>query len=117
MGVQVVLAVSLASVFLAAGGVKLLLGQERNLRRMPWAEDFSVLGFGAIAVVELVAAVGLLLGSFAGDLTFLTPVSAAVLSAVMLGAGAVHIRRREYANLVPVLALLALSLTVLMGSQ
>ena len=115
MEVTVALAVTLASVFGVAGGTKVVLGKAGIQDRMPWAEDFSGLGVRVIGLVELAASAGLFLGVSSGGSTLVTSLSATVASAVMLGAGAVHIRRKEYANLLPVLALLALSLAVLLA--
>lgn len=115
MNLRLLLPLSLALVFVVAGGVKLFLGRERLLERMPWAEDFSSTGVRTIGLLEVLAAAGLLLGSLTTGLMPLAPISSAVLAVLMLGAGIIHFRREEYANLGPVIALFAVSLAVLLA--
>ena len=66
-----------------------------------------------IGVAELVAAVGLVLPGLLHVGTFLTPLAAAGLIIVMVGAAVYHVRRNEMGVLPPVLVLLVLSVVVL----
>jgi uncharacterized membrane protein YphA (DoxX/SURF4 family) len=66
-----------------------------------------------IGVAELLAAVGLVLPGLLHLLTFLTPLAAAGLVVVMVGAVVYHLRRAELVNLPPVVVLLVLSAVVL----
>jgi uncharacterized membrane protein YphA (DoxX/SURF4 family) len=65
-----------------------------------------------IGVAELLAAVGLVLPGLLHLLTFFTPLAAAGLVVVMIGALVFHSRRREVAMLPPVAVLLVLSAIV-----
>jgi uncharacterized membrane protein YphA (DoxX/SURF4 family) len=67
-----------------------------------------------IGVAELLAAVGLILPGLLHVLTFLTPLAAAGLVVVMVGAVVFHASRREMAAVVPVAVLLVLSAVVLL---
>jgi uncharacterized membrane protein YphA (DoxX/SURF4 family) len=66
-----------------------------------------------IGVAELLAAVGLVLPGLLHLLTFLTPLAAAGLVVVMVGAVVFHLRRREFAIVPAVVVLLVLSAVVL----
>jgi uncharacterized membrane protein YphA (DoxX/SURF4 family) len=65
-----------------------------------------------IGVAELLAAVGLVLPGLLHLLTFLTPLAAAGLVVVMIGALVFHARRRELPLLLPVAVLLVLAAAV-----
>jgi uncharacterized membrane protein YphA (DoxX/SURF4 family) len=65
-----------------------------------------------IGVAELLAAVGLVLPGVLHLLTFLTPLAAAGLVVVMVGAAVFHLRRNETALVAPAVVLLVLSAVV-----
>jgi uncharacterized membrane protein YphA (DoxX/SURF4 family) len=65
-----------------------------------------------IGVAELLAAVGLVLPGLLHLLTFLTPLAAAGLVVVTIGAVVFHLRRREVVAVPPVAVLLVLSAVV-----
>jgi uncharacterized membrane protein YphA (DoxX/SURF4 family) len=68
-----------------------------------------------IGVMEILAAVGLILPALTGILPWLTPLAAVGLVMVMLGAVFFHIPRKEYSNVVFNLVLLALAALVVYG--
>lgn len=105
-----------AAVFLFAGVAK-LSRDEAALQAggMTFVEDFSSHAIKAIGILEVSAAVGLILPGITGIAPVLVPLSALGLAGVMVGATVVHIRRNEYSKLPPILALLALSLFVAFG--
>jgi len=66
-----------------------------------------------IGVAEVLAAIGLVLPGLLHQLTFLTPLAAAGLVVVMIGAAVFHLRRREFVAVPPVAVLLVLAAVVL----
>jgi uncharacterized membrane protein YphA (DoxX/SURF4 family) len=66
-------------------------------------------------VAELLGAAGLILPAATGILPSLTPLAAAGLALVMLGAIIFHVSRREYPNLILNTILLAMSVFVAYG--
>jgi uncharacterized membrane protein YphA (DoxX/SURF4 family) len=68
-----------------------------------------------IGVAELLGAAGLILPAATGILPSLTPLAAAGLALVMLGAIIFHVSRREYPNLILNTILLAMSVFVAYG--
>ncbi|MEN3308319.1 MAG: hypothetical protein V7603_4521 [Micromonosporaceae bacterium] len=89
--VQVLLAVA----FLWAGGMKVAQPKEKLQPRMGFVEDYSANGVKAIGAVELVAVLGLILPWATGIAKVLTPLAAAGLVIVMIGAIVTHVRRKE----------------------
>jgi hypothetical protein len=76
---------------------------------MTYVKDLTPSFRRFIGVAEVLAAVGLILPGITHILPVLTPLAAAGLVIVMVSAVIFHIRRREYANVVFNLVLLALS--------
>ena len=86
----------------------------------PWVEDFPAGAIKAIAVLEILAAVGLVLPALLDIAPGLVPLAATGVVLLMIGAGVTHARRREYKNIIgnAVLAALALFVAVFrFGSQ
>ena len=81
--------------FLMAGAMKATQPREKLLKQRPWTENFSTGRVRFIGVVELLAAIGLILPAASGIAVFLTPLAAAGLVVMMLLAVLTHIRRRE----------------------
>jgi hypothetical protein len=78
-------------------------------------EDFSASAVKAIGIVEILAAVGLILPAALGIAPVLVPLAAVGVVLLMVGAVIVHIRRHEtQAAMVP-LALLAVAVLVAWG--
>ena len=85
----------LAAMFLMAGVIKSTQPREKLLAQMPWVEDFSTGTVRFIAVMELLAAVGLILPAVTGIAVVLTPLAATGLAVLMFLAVLTHIRRNE----------------------
>ena len=96
-----------ALAFAAAGLMKLSGKRDaKTLQQMPWMEDFSVTQVRLIGAAETLGAIGLIVPFATGILPWLTPLAGVGLIALMLGAAATHLRRRE-AKMVPVNLVLA----------
>ncbi|WP_117208031.1 DoxX family protein [Allorhizocola rhizosphaerae] len=106
----------LTVVFAASGVVKLAQFKEKLAAAgMGWAEDFSTGSIKAIGVLEILAAVGLILPAALGIAPILVPLAAIGLGLLMAGGFIVHVRRREARGIVMTLILLALSVFVAWG--
>lgn len=105
----------LAIIFLAAGAIKLARSKTElaRLEGMAYVTERSAAKMKAIGLAEVLGALGLVLPWMLGVLPLLTPVAAAGLAAMMVGAVATHVRRNE-GFLLPAV-LLALSLFVTAG--
>lgn len=98
----------LALAMLAAGSMKLIRSREALIASgMGWAEGFSTAAVKAIAALEVIAAVGLIVPLATGILPILAPLAALGLAVIMIGATVVHARRGE--ALVPTIVLTLLS--------
>ena len=111
-----VIAGLLAVAFAGAGAMKLAQPRAKLAASgMPWVEDFSDGQVKGIGALELLGALGLILPAALGIAEILTPLAAAGLALVMVGAIVVHLRRGE-SKLVGaplVLALLALFVAIM----
>jgi hypothetical protein len=83
--------------------------------KMSWVEDFSDGQVKTIGIVEVLAAVGLILPALTGILTVLTPLAAVGLVITMIGAAIVHVRRGEYPGIAVNIVLLAMAAFVAWG--
>lgn len=110
-------AVLLALLALASGLMKLARSKDALLRdpRMGWAVDFSPGAIKFIGLVEVLAAIGLVVPGLTGIAPVLVGWAAVGLAVVMAGAIAVHARRSEGAATVIPLVVLALSAFVAWG--
>ncbi|MFB9619161.1 DoxX family protein [Brooklawnia cerclae] len=106
--------VVLAIAFLMAGGTKLTRSRE-TLRTtgMAWVDDFSAGVIKLIASAEILGALGLVLPLATGIAPILTPLAAVGLAITMVGAVAVHLRRKEAPTPAVVLGVLAVVSAVL----
>jgi len=87
----------LAFAFLAAGSLK-ITKSKADLVQMPhmkWANDVSAGQIKLIGLCEILGAVGLILPRALGIAPILTPIAAAALVLVMLGAVLTHVRLKE----------------------
>ncbi|WP_182112290.1 MULTISPECIES: DoxX family protein [unclassified Actinotalea] len=105
----------LALAFLAAGTMKATRPKAALEPMLPWVADFSATQVRLIGVVEVLAALGLVLPALTGIAPVLTPVAAAGLVVVMLGAIVVHARRKEPQGIVMNVVLLAVAAFVAWG--
>jgi uncharacterized membrane protein YphA (DoxX/SURF4 family) len=105
----------LALVFLMAGSMKMLRSKEQLAAMMKWVEDFTPGVIKLIGALEFLAGLGLVLPALTGILPWLTPLAAAGLVLVMLGASLTHARRKEFSAIGTTGVLLALALIVAVG--
>lgn len=106
--------VLLALAFLAAGGMKLARPKEALVRSgMGWAESFQTGTVKLIGLAEVLGALGLILPLATDILPVLTPVAAACLVIIMIGAVATHLRRKESPAGAAVLGILSVASAVL----
>ncbi|MEI6877222.1 MAG: DoxX family protein [Spirochaetota bacterium] len=105
----------LALAFLLAGLLKATSPKEKLAARMGWVKDFPPVQVKLIGGAETLGALGLVLPSLTGILTWLTPLAGAALSILMIGAIYTHIRRNEIKGTLPSLILGALACGVAAG--
>jgi uncharacterized membrane protein YphA (DoxX/SURF4 family) len=111
-----IVAALLALAFLGAGLMKLSQPKEKLAASdMAWTEDFSAGAVKGIGALELLAGIGLVLPAALGIVPVLTPLAAAGLVIVMIGAAVVHARRKEYQGIVINAVLLVLAAVVAWG--
>lgn len=116
-----ILAGLLAALYLAAGTTKLLQPKEKLLAQgnMAWVEDFDGGQINAIAALEILGAIGLVLPWAFDVLPVLTPIAAVGLALIQVGAIRTHLRRGEK-QMLPfnaVLLVLAVVVAVLRFAQ
>ncbi|HEY8687282.1 MAG TPA: DoxX family protein [Chloroflexota bacterium] len=109
--VQIVLAIA----FALAGVMKVTQPKEKLAANMGWVEDFSQLQVRGIGVLELLAAIGLIVPAAIDILPALTPLAAVGLVFIMLGAAATHFRRHEPRLIGVNFVLLLLAVVVVVG--
>lgn len=88
----------LAVAYLASGGGKLIVPKKKIAAFGPsarWVEDFSAGSVKAIGVLEVLAAVGLVLPAALDIAPVLVPLAALGLVMIMIGAVITRIRRHE----------------------
>lgn len=107
--------VLLAGMFSMTGFGKLTQPREKVIEMTPYAEDFTQRALRGIGTLEALAAVGLLLPSITGILPWLSPLAAAGLIFLMIGAMLTHYRRKEYPFIAVNVVLLALAAFVAYG--
>lgn len=105
----------LAAMFLMAGVMKSTQPKEKLAEKLPWAEDYPAGTVRLIGVVELLAAVGLILPAALGILPVLTPLAATGLAVVMVLAINVHRRRNEMGAVAFNAAILVVAVVVAWG--
>jgi uncharacterized membrane protein YphA (DoxX/SURF4 family) len=106
----------LAIVFLVVGSAK-AFGYERFSARPggAWARDLGRTRVRVIGLLEIAGALGLIVPVVTGILPWLTPLAAACLTATMVGAAALHLRRRETRAILQNVVLGAASALVAIG--
>ncbi|WP_425863172.1 DoxX family protein [Arthrobacter sp. TWP1-1] len=106
----------LAVAFLAAGAMKLTSTKEKLAASgMGWTENYSANFIKVIGLVEILAAVGLILPGLLSTATILVPLAALGLVIVMAGAIVVHAKRHENQSIVINGVLLLLAAVVVWG--
>jgi uncharacterized membrane protein YphA (DoxX/SURF4 family) len=110
-----ILQIVLAAMFAMAGVMKSTQPKEKLAAKMPWVEDFSAGSVKFIGIVELIAAIGLILPAATGIAPVLTPLAATGLAVTMVLAAITHLRRHEYANIGVNLVLLVIAVVIAWG--
>lgn len=106
----------LAAAFLLVGVTKLLQPRDKLIAgQMAWAEDFSASTVKTIGLLEVLAAIGLIVPPLVGVASWLAPIAAVCLIGLMIGAFYTHIRRDESHFLLLNAVLLVLSILVAWG--
>ena len=105
----------LAAGFGMAGIMKSTQPKEKLAPRLPWVEDFSPATVRFIGIVELAAALGLILPAVTGIAPVLTPLAATGLAVVMVLAAVIHVRRKEPSGIAVNAVLFALAAFVAWG--
>ena len=106
----------LAVAFFGAGVMKLVQPKEKLAETgLGWTEDYSAGTIKLIAVLEILAAIGLILPAVVDVVPVLVPLAALGLVLVMIGAIVTHARRRENPMVVVNLVLLVLAAVVVWG--
>lgn len=107
----------LAFVYLAAGGLKVVRSRQKLVAtgRLDWMKDHSDAAVKAVGAVEILGALGVILPEALGIARILTPIAAAGLVIVQIGAMRVHLTRNERQPLPINVVLLLLAFFVAIG--
>ncbi|MFL6120855.1 DoxX family protein [Actinophytocola sp.] len=106
----------LAAAVLAAGVLKVVRPRERlQSAGMTWVEDFSDGMVKLVGVLEVLAAIGLVLPALLHIAPVFVPLAALGLVLVMIGAVVVHLRRSEASTMAPAVVLLVMAAFVMWG--
>lgn len=85
----------LAAAYLFAGGNKLIRSREALKPVMSFVESLSAWQVKVIGALEILGAIGLILPVLTGIAPILTPLAAAGLALLQIGAFALHVKRGE----------------------
>jgi uncharacterized membrane protein YphA (DoxX/SURF4 family) len=110
-----VLQALLAAAFTGAGLMKLFGDREAIAERMSWVEKFPPAALKALAVAEILGAIGVVLPAVVNIAPILVPVAASCLAVVMVGAVVVHIRFHEPSAVLPPVVLFIAAVIVAWG--
>jgi uncharacterized membrane protein YphA (DoxX/SURF4 family) len=111
-----IVAIALAAAFASSGLMKLVVPKDKFAESgQGWAQDISPDGIRGIGTVEVLGAVGLIAPALTHIAPILVPLAAVGLALVMVGAAVVHARRKELANIVVNVILLAMAVFVAWG--
>ncbi|MEV0612232.1 DoxX family protein [Nonomuraea sp. NPDC050404] len=103
----------LALAFVISGAGKFAEPGERMRAHQGYRDDFSTAQLRAIGAVEVLGGIGVVLPWATGIAPILTPLAAAGLGLIMIGAALVHRRRKE--GIAVNLVLLAMAVIVVAG--
>ncbi len=108
----------LLTLFFSVSGLLKLTQPYAKFIKLPfqaWASDFKPGHIKLIGVLEVSAALGMIVPLFLHSLTMLTSLAAVGIALIMAGAMVTHLRRAEYWNMVGNLMWLGLALLVAYG--
>jgi len=104
----------LALLFVVAGAMKTFKDRDAIVASgLAWAENFKPGTVKLIGLSELLGGLGLVLPVLTGIAPILSPIAAVCLFIIMVGAVAVHVKRKEAATPAIVLAVLTAASAVL----
>ncbi len=101
-----------ALIMALAGLMKLGLSRERLARRIHWAGSWSRLRIKLLGLAEVAGSIGLLLPAATGIAPFLTPLAAACLGVLMVGAVRTHRQLHENVVAPAILGVLCIFIAV-----
>ena len=104
-----------ALAFLVAGLMMMLQPIERLKQGMNWVAHSPRNVVRLVGIMAILGSLGLVFPGLTHILPWLTPVAAALLGLMMIGAILVHLRLKEYTALVPPSALFVLLMFVVYG--
>ena len=110
-----VLQALLVAFFLAAGASHLLMPMARLKASAPWTEEVGGPRTRMIGLLEMLAAIGLVLPGITHIATALVPLAAIGVVLIFLGAIALHVRRGEVKVIGMHIVVIALALVVVWG--
>lgn len=96
----------LALAMVAAGGMKLSTPRTKLMEKMKWATTWTDTNVKLLGLSEVLGGIGIIVPHATGILPVLTPVAAACLVVLMLGAVKTHLDREESPLAATVLALM-----------
>lgn len=105
----------LALVFAASGLFKLVRSKEELLEKMPTLAPYRPVTIKAIALAEVLGAIGLIVPRLVGVAPDLVPWAALGLACVAIGAAVAHGEQRDYKALPVHAVLLVLAVAVMVG--
>jgi len=118
MNLALWIAAGLLAVVALAGGINKAFMPKEKLAKYPfggWVEDFSVGFLKTMGVLEILAAVGLILPAVVDIAPVLVPVTAVCWVFVMIGAIIIHLRHGDAKPVVGNLIYLALAAFIVWG--
>ena len=109
-----VIQILLIVLFTGAGLMKLIHPYDKytKLPFQVWANDFKPQHIRLIGIVEMIAAISMIMTLFLSSLATLVPLIAVGMALVMAGAMSVHLRRSEYLNMIGNAMWIALALFI-----
>ena len=111
-----IVAGALALVFLVSGALKLTQPKQKlHASGQRWTQDYNAGTIRGNGVLEVLAAIGLIVPALLNVVPVLVPLAALGLVAIMLGAAYTHARRQEYLNVIGNVVLLAAAVVVAWG--
>jgi uncharacterized membrane protein YphA (DoxX/SURF4 family) len=111
-----IIAIVLAVAFVGSGLLKFVRTKGQLVASgMGWAQDFSPSTIRLIGLAEILGAIGLILPAALHIAPILVPLAAVGLILVMVGAAAVHARRKEWPFIAVNAVLLVLAVIVAWG--
>ncbi len=111
-----IIAIVLAVGFAASGLMKIVRSKEQLVASgFGWAQDVSPTTIRLIGVAEILGAIGLIVPAATHIAPILVPLAAVGLALVMVGAAAMHARRKEVPMIAINAVLLGLAIVVAWG--